>query len=111
MERSTSRSETVGEGSRRRRSEMRKKMWEEMEGRDSGGGGGVRKDDIGDDIGHLTTDLKDYDVHGMFFRLEGTLDCVNSHLRLQAAQSRNHATLMDVFLQNSVCRKFQKYYG
>ena len=37
VERSASRKETVGEGSRRRRSEMRKKMREEMEGRDIAG--------------------------------------------------------------------------
>ena len=37
VERSASRKETVGEGSRRRRSEMRKKMREEMEGRDVAG--------------------------------------------------------------------------
>ena len=37
VERSASRKETVGEGARRRRSEMRKKMREEMEGRDVAG--------------------------------------------------------------------------
>ena len=70
VERSTSRKETLGEGSRRRRSEMRKKMWDEMEGRDSGGGGGgAHKGDIGDNIGHVTDDLKDDDVRGKMYKV------------------------------------------
>ena len=73
VERSTSRKETLGEGSRRRRSEMRRKMWEEMEGRDSigggGGGGGAHKDNTGGNFAHVTDDLKDDDVQGKMYKV------------------------------------------
>ena len=69
VERSTSRNESLGEDSRRRRSQMRKKMWEEMEGKDSGVVGddeGVSKDDIRDTMTHVTDDLKHEDVQGNY---------------------------------------------
>ena len=59
VERSASRKETVGEGSRRRRSEMRKKMREEMEGRDI----------AGEAMAHITEGAKDEGAQGELCRV------------------------------------------
>ena len=71
VERSASRKETVGEGARRRRSEMRKKMREEMEGRDF----------AGEAMAHIAEGVKDEGALGELYRVvqvDCTVEIINT---------------------------------